>query len=188
MPDVFFTSDLHLGHAKILEYSKRPFSNVDEMNEALIDNWNKTVTPGGLIYVIGDFALTRPPEAVRFAQRLKGNKYLVFGNHDRKLRDNKPFLYEWIWARDYAEIEVLGQKIILMHYAMRVWNRSHHKSWQLFGHSHNSLPDNPTALQLDVGVDAWNYAPVSFDEIKERMSKKTFKPVDHHGARGEDEE
>lgn len=60
---------------------------------------------------------------------------------------------------------------------------SHRGAWNLYGHSHNSLKDDPHSLQLDVGVDAWDYRPASFEEVRERMSKKTFQPVDHHGAR-----
>ena len=50
-PDkVFFTSDLHIGHKNIIEYSHRPFSNIEEMNETLIDNWNKTVPEDGIVF------------------------------------------------------------------------------------------------------------------------------------------
>jgi len=72
------------------------------------------------------------------------------------------------------------QAITLCHYAMKVWNKAHHGAWQLFGHSHNTLPDDPNALQLDVGVDSWDFFPVTVEQIHDRMAKKTFKPVDHH--------
>jgi len=72
------------------------------------------------------------------------------------------------------------QDVTLCHYAMKVWNKAHHGAWQLFGHSHGTLPDDLDALQLDVGVDSWDYAPVTVEQIQERMAKKRFKPVDHH--------
>ena len=65
---------------------------------------------------------------------------------------------------------------------MRTWQFQSHEAWQLYGHSHSNLPDDPNLLSLDVGVDCWGYGPVSMDQIRSAMSKKTFKPVDHHGV------
>jgi len=85
-----------------------------------------------------------------------------------------------------VRIDLAGQQIILCHYAMRVWDKSHWGIWHLYGHSHGSLPDDPRSLSYDVGVDKNNFTPLLFEEVKEIMSKKTFKPVDHHGEkRGE---
>lgn len=81
---------------------------------------------------------------------------------------------------DYKEIRHNGQRIILCHYAFRVWNSSHHGSWHLYGHSHGSLPDDLGALSWDVGSDNNNFTPISFEQVKEIMSHKTFVPVDHH--------
>lgn len=184
MTQVFFTSDTHYDHAKVIEYSKRPFSGVEEMNEAMVENWNAVVRPGDVVYHLGDFSLGLPERASWYASRLCGQKYLVFGNHDKTVRKYQPFLKNWIWHKELADVKVGDQRIVLCHYAMRVWNQSHRGAWQLFGHSHNSLRDDPHALQLDVGVDAWDMRPVSFEEIRERMSRKTFEPADHHGARG----
>jgi calcineurin-like phosphoesterase family protein len=72
------------------------------------------------------------------------------------------------------------QDITLCHYAMKVWNKAHHGAWQLFGHSHGTLPDDPNALQLDVGVDSWDFTPVTVEQIYDRMALKNFKPIDHH--------
>ena len=96
-------------------------------------------------------------------------------------------------VKDYDEIAVKDpdalphgkRKIVLLHYAMRVWNRSHHGSWHLYGHSHGSLPDDPNSLSFDVGVDCWGYAPISYQEVKSVMSGKTFAPIDHHGKPGD---
>jgi calcineurin-like phosphoesterase family protein len=76
----------------------------------------------------------------------------------------------------------VGQKIILCHYAMKVWNESHHGTWQLYGHSHGSLPEDPNARQTDVGVDSWNYTPVSMEQLNILMAKKKWKPIDRHGT------
>lgn len=180
--NTFFTSDLHFGHANVIQYAGRPFKDVHEMNEALVTNWNAGVQPGDEVYVVGDFALCRKEEAARFAERLNGQKYLVRGNHDRDV-SSKAFG----WIKDMHTVKVpdadapLGvQRIVLCHYAMRVWDRAHYGAWMLYGHSHGNLADDPNALSLDIGVDCWSYRPVAYGEIKERMKAKTWKPVDHH--------
>lgn len=69
---VFFTSDTHYHHARVIHYSKRPFESVDEMGEALIANWNAVVRPGDLVYHLGDFAFCDAARAVVIAKRLNG--------------------------------------------------------------------------------------------------------------------
>lgn len=181
--DIYFTSDLHLGHKNIIEYSKRPFSSVEEMNEAIIERWTKTVKPGDQIYFLGDFALCKEDIAIPMLKRLTGQKFIVFGNHDKYLRKSKIFLEYWAWAKDHAEIKIGDQKIVLNHYAFRTWNQMHRGSYNFHGHSHGSLPELDYLRQCDVGVDCWNYTPVNYDELKLKMDKKVFQAVDHHEER-----
>lgn len=178
----WLTSDSHYGHAAVIGYSNRPFKDVNEMDQMMIRSWNDRVRPGDLVYHLGDFSFHKDQaKTVQILRRLTGNKYLIWGNHDKRLRKNQDFLNEWVWCRDLEKIEIQGQKIVLCHYAMLVWDGSHRGNWMLHGHSHGSLKDDPGALRLDVGVDPMGYAPVSFEEIKKIMSKKKFEPVDHHG-------
>lgn len=186
---VFFTSDLHLGHARVIDYCRRPFANVDEMNQALVARWNARVKSYDDVYILGDLALCKPGLAAALVGRLAGRMRLVFGNHDKALRKSYEGSGLFEWCKDLAEVKVPdidapdgAQRITLCHYPMITWPKSHHGAWMLHGHCHGSLPDDRRALRLDVGVDVWDYAPVSYDEIKARMSKKAFKPVDHHGA------
>jgi calcineurin-like phosphoesterase family protein len=184
--DVWFTSDTHYGHARVIQYSNRPFKDVEEMDEMLILNWNRWVKPGDRVYHLGDFSFHRDPEKTcKIVDRLVGQKYLIFGNHDKAMRKVPEFVSRWIWAKDLEGIEVAGQKIVLCHYAMLTWNGSHRGAWQLHGHSHGSLPDDPHSLRMDVGVDPMGYMPINFDDLRRLMSKKEFRPVDHHGERGE---
>lgn len=184
----FFTADTHYGHTNVITYSKRPFKDAQEMDEHMIAQWNAIVRPGDQVYHLGDFAFCDADKAVKIAKRLMGQKFLVFGNHDKHHRKNQQFVSQWAWTKDLADITISGQRIVLLHYAMRVWNQSHRGAWQLHGHSHGSLQDNPNALQLDVGVDCWNYTPVAFEDLAKRMKLKTYKPVDHHGRKDEEEE
>lgn len=184
----FFTSDTHYYHTNIIKFSKRPFKDVEEMNEGLITNYNAVVREKDMVFHLGDFGFGKGNATENILRRLNGDKHLIFGNHDKALRKNKALLAKYFgWAKDYAEIEVEGQKIVLCHYAFRVWRASHYGSYSLYGHSHNSLYDDPNLLSFDVGVDAQNYFPISFEQVKKRMAKKTWKPIDHHGAKEEEE-
>jgi calcineurin-like phosphoesterase family protein len=178
---VHFTSDTHFDHSKVIEYCDRPFKDRDDMNEALISNWNSVVDPDDTVYHCGDFAFSNQSRASWFTARLNGKKHLITGNHDRRIQYHSGM--GWESVNPYLEVTIEKQSIVLFHYAMRVWNRSHYGAWQLYGHSHGSLPDDPTALSLDVGVDVWNYHPVSFEDLKRAMNKKTWKPKDHHGKK-----
>ncbi len=175
-----FTADLHLGHVNINEYCSRPFASVDEMNAALIDNWNAVVQPSDTVWVIGDFAFTRadPKTIRRLFSQLKGSKHLIAGNHDgRAVRD-----LPWSSVRDYAEIAVDGTRIVLSHYSMRTWNGARHGSVQLYGHSHGQLPG--TRQCLDVGVDAWDFRPVTWPQIVERLATLQALTFDGDGQQG----
>ncbi len=180
MKKVFFSSDYHLNHTNIIKYSKRPFAIVEEMNEAIISRYNSRVGPNDELWFLGDFILGRDQvkEAEIFLSRMHGRKHLILGNHDPRRVD---FYRLFASCHEYQEIKVHGQRITLCHYAARVWNKSHHGAWMLYGHSHGSLPDDPHSRSFDVGVDCHNFYPLSFEEVEWIMSKKRFIPVDHHG-------
>lgn len=178
MNEVFFTSDTHFGHANIIRYSNRPFKSVLEMDECLINNWNKKVSKDDIVYHLGDFCFGRFYEDVeRYRSKLNGSIHLIKGNHDKF---KTLFRNNFASVQNFREEIIFGQKITFCHYAMKVWNCSHYGAWQLYGHSHGSLPDDPSSLSFDVGVDCFNYSPISFGEVQVIMSKKTFKSIDHH--------
>jgi calcineurin-like phosphoesterase family protein len=162
MNNVWVTSDTHFGHAKIMEYCKRPFATVAEMDEALITNWNALVHPGDRVYHLGDFSFGDP---YPYLKHLNGQKYLILGNHD-DFKAHEAAM-KWNWMKNLFDLKVDKQTIVLGHYGQRVWNKMHYGSWHLYGHSHGGLP--PYGKSFDVGVDCWNYKPVSYDQIKEKM-------------------
>ena len=178
--DVWFTGDTHFGHSNIIKYCGRPFKSVEEMDQTLIDNWNSVVKPGDLVYHVGDFSFHRDPKDVEeLLENLNGEILLVRGSHD------KVFYRYVILDAPYIRELHIGPTIILCHYAMRVWPKSHYGSWHLYGHSHATLPeilspDNGRiprgAFSFDVGVDAWNFTPVSFAQVEARMYKKGWYP------------
>ena len=175
---IFYTSDTHFGHANIIKYSKRPFASVDEMNEAMVRNWNERVRPDDDVWHLGDFAMGSKEAIPGILDRLMGRKHLIWGNHDSEQTRQLP---GWTSSQPYAEIVDSGQKIVLLHYGMRVWNGSHKGVLQFYGHSHGSLPGD--SQSQDVGVDCFDYRPVILAEIKDRLRLNPVRgTVDHHGV------
>lgn len=188
----WFSSDFHFNHSNIIKYSNRPFASVGEMNEKIIQNINKVVGREDYFYFLGDFAFTKDLEQfVSLRQRINCyNMFCVLGNHDKLIRRYQRELEEssFNWIEDYQEIEIESIKVVLCHYAMKVWNKCHYGSYHLYGHSHGSLPDDPNMRSIDVGVDTClfgheRFTPYSWEEIKTIMSQKEFKPKDHHRSR-----
>jgi calcineurin-like phosphoesterase family protein len=200
---LWFTADTHFGHASIIEYANRPWATAEEMDEALVERWNSCVQPNEDVWHLGDFAVGLKVDQIEeVLRRLNGRIHMVLGNHDeRGLGKNASgFVNKGLLASvDYgiADLKHHRQHVVMSHYAMTVWNRSHFGAWMLHGHSHGSLNPEPTLLRMDVGVDgapygwlplaeenplsAERYRPVSFDEVAEHMAHKAFQPVDHHG-------
>lgn len=174
----FFTADTHFGHQNILKYqaATRPFRDLNHMHEALIANWNAVVRPADTVYHLGDFGFG--PAAALARKRLNGTIRLILGNHD-KIRLEDAAMFQSVDALKLVCVD--GQRIVLCHYAMRTWQFQSKGAWQLYGHSHGNLADDPTARSCDVGVDCWNMTPVSMTQLHERMWHKTWEPVDHHG-------
>lgn len=183
MTSLYFTSDTHFGHTNIIKHCNRPFASVEEMDEKLIENWNARVGRGDEVYHIGDFSLAKDGKKIpEYRKCLNGQIHLIYGNHDQK---RLKFLVGFQDLKPYKEIKVGDQKIILMHYAFRTWNGAHRGAWNLHGHSHGSLKRDFTMKQFDVGVDVWNFAPISYEEVAEEMKKHVFVPVDHHQSKDE---
>jgi hypothetical protein len=93
----------------------------------------------------------------------------VPGNHDK---DTRKLIQEFSWFNDLAEVSLNGQRIVLCHYAVRVWNQSSHGAWHLYGHSHGRLPESEILPSMDVGVDTHDFSPWHFDEINVRITQK----------------
>ncbi len=136
----------------------------------MIDNWNAVVQKGDQVYHLGDFSFKAQQSHIDgILQKLNGEKFLISGNHD-----SKAVLRSRHWSRvwQYREMKIEGQKIILFHYPMREWNGSWRGAWALHGHCHGNLPVDPHLKSIDIGVDCYDFTPVSFEQIKEDMSKK----------------
>ena len=167
---IYFTADTHFYHGNVIQYERRPFQTAEEMNEALIQNWNARVSPDDDIFILGDFTLKGPSLANALLERLQGRKYLIRGNHDGYV-DRASFRQDaFVWVRDQFELSWQGQRFVLCHYPFLTWNGMRRGAFHLHGHQHNGPLYNKWnrddgLRRLDVGVDANGMAPVSAEEI-----------------------
>jgi calcineurin-like phosphoesterase family protein len=187
--NLFIGSDHHFGHDRIRQYCNRPFSSVDEMDEVLISNWNAKIPPKGIVIHVGDIFLCSIERAKAIRKRLNGQICLVRGNHDRTALE-MPEAFHWI--KDVFHLKVPDsnaprglQEIVVNHYAQLVWNKMHYGVVHVFGHSHSNLngwisEHLPEAKMMDVGVDNWNYSPLSYREVMDYMNQKKGQLLDHH--------
>lgn len=179
---VYFTSDLHLGHEKVIGFCNRPFQTTEEMDEALVQNWNSRVQPQDTVYCLGDMCFHKPSIGVPILKRLAGNKILVQGNHDKYSRTQYNAAGFSI-VMDEIKLRLNGITFLLSHYPywdkdatdandQRYFERRpiYRGNWLLCGHIHDKWKVKDK--QINVGVDQWGYAPMSFIEI-ERIVRKS---------------
>lgn len=176
---MWFTSDTHFNHRNIIKFCNRPFIDMSDMEEQLIDRWNSKVSYNDTIYHLGDFSFTKwkgSTSVDSLLSRLNGNKILLIGNHDAPEVVNSSY---WASVEHYLEIKINKQKIILSHYPFRVWNGMHRGAFMLHGHSHGSLLDIG-GKTMDVGTDCHDWYPISFDDVYKFMESREILKEDHH--------
>ena len=166
---VFFTSDTHFGHGGALGLYRRPFASVAAMNGVLVERWNATVGSEDEVWHLGDFSIRQPQAVVAgLLDRLNGRKHLVSGNNDPPATTEE---LNWASVQPYAEITLDGVFLVLCHYPFRRWRRMDKGSLDLHGHCHGRL--RPQPRQVDVGVDVWDFRPVTLAEI---LTRRTAAP------------
>lgn len=178
MTKTWFVSDTHFGHANIIKHCARPFSTAGEMDAAMVAQWNGVVQPDDDVWHLGDFAFRSAAATESYLRRLNGRKHLVWGNHDSEASRAAP---GWASSQAYAEVTVGGQRLVLLHYAMRVWPGSRRGALHFYGHSHGKLPGD--RMSCDVGVDVWGFRPVGLDEIRQYLARLPERADEHAGAR-----
>ena len=134
----YYIADLHLGHANCIRFDERPFADADEMNKALVDNWNNVVTNADTVHILGDFIWSKESLWPGCLEQLKGNKVLIRGNHDPKefSQQTKSFFQD---IKDYKEITDSGMHVIMCHYPMPFHRAAYdEKCIMLYGHVHKT--------------------------------------------------
>lgn len=166
---IFFTSDTHFGDSRGLRIDRRPYRSVAEHDAVLVARWNETVSPDDEIWHLGDFASGRRPERIgELLRTLHGRKHLVIGNNDGAATIGEP---GWQSVQHYAELTIDETALVLCHYPFRTWNRMGRGAVNLHGHSHGRL--KPLPRQYDVGVDIWDYRPVTLATILASRRNRT---------------
>ena len=159
----YFIADTHFGHGGALGLYRRPFASVPEMDAAMLAAWQAVVGPADEVWHLGDFAVGRRVDAAGLLATLPGRKHLVTGNNDPAAITALP---GWASVQPYAEFTLDGTALVLCHYALRTWRDMGRGAWNLHGHSHGRL--KPLPRQVDVGVDAWQFRPVTLAQVMAR--------------------
>lgn len=167
---LYFTSDLHFYHDKIIRHIHRPFQNAEEMNDILIKKWNAMIDFEDEVYILGDVTMKGAALAHDCLSALNGTKHLIRGNHDNFIDSPKFNRSLFASIQDYAEIPYGNTHFILCHYPFLEWNECRRGTIHLHGHQHNHADYNSANRQkgtrrYDVGVDANDMAPVNADKI-----------------------
>jgi calcineurin-like phosphoesterase family protein len=187
---IWFASDYHFCHANVIKYDGRPFNNVDEMNEILINNWNEVVGDNDVVFYLGDLSFDRAGKDTQaIVKELKGKIHFILGNHDKEKDIRKLNRFETV--SDYINLSVADddnprkrQGIMMMHYPILSWDKAHHGDFMLHGHCHGSLMNDPEyswyykRKVLDLSCNMIDYKPISYGEIKSIMNNK--EKHEHH--------
>lgn len=170
---IWFTSDLHFGHKRILKFVPNRIKefnlNIEDEDvitihdKSLIEKWNKTISKRDTVYILGDVSFASVEETKKILEKLNGKKHLILGNHDGSCASlNNYFvsvtqIKEVMFKKIHHEFLDEDMCCVLCHYPLIAWNRRMHGSVMLHGHTHGSICDintNSEELRVDVGFDS----------------------------------
>lgn len=170
MATIWFTADHHFAHKNIVELCERPFKSAEEMDQTMVKAWCDRVRRADTVYHLGDFVWgTKAGLVGRLLDCLPGRIHLILGNHDRAA---KKIAHRFESVKFYNEIQIDGIPIVMFHFPIRSWARKHYGAWHLHGHSHGRGAEAEFGKIQDVGVDCWDWGPVSFETLRERMKDR----------------
>lgn len=181
---VWFTSDLHFGHHRVSGI--RGFESPEDHDQHLIDQWRGRVRKDDQVWVLGDLSVSSPYRALGIIDSLPGTKHFIAGNHDschpmhRDSHKWQPrYLSHFESVQPFARRRIDGQEVLLSHFP---YSKDRHEArymqyrlrdeglWLLHGHTH-AADQRREGREIHVGVDAWDFAPVSLETIAELMKE-----------------
>jgi calcineurin-like phosphoesterase family protein len=180
MSKIFLVSDSHISHSNIISYCNRPFANVREMDETLINNWNSVVSSNDTVYFLGDFAFANNGKIRATLNRLNRKKLIfIKGNHDLRITDKKWLEMGVDEVHRELEINLLGERVLLSHFPYLALYPSDTRYSKMFpnnkglilahGHVHSKPVDKirvvDGSIMFDVGVDANLFYPVLAEDF-----------------------
>lgn len=183
MSNIWFTSDLHICHDRDFVWKARNFENVAEMNEAIVEKWNKLVKPDDTVWNLGDIALMDTDTAIEILKQLNGTQYWLRGNHDhggrvRAICEACPNII--VPKHTFVTTLQIGNNLAYLgHYPMLTANNDEDKPFNrhvlsLHGHTHqkDNFKDENNPFMYHVGVDSHNCEPVNEDEVISDIRKQ----------------
>lgn len=190
----YYISDLHFGHKNILTFDNRPYITLTEMKNDIIKKWNERVKKNDNVYILGD-VFWHNDEAIEILEQLKGNLFLIRGNHDRLNSEMEKY---FVWVKDIAEVKDVGEngeerKVVLCHFPIAHWHGQNYDQpyIHLYGHIHDGRDTRPfeqyaemwekaigqpfAAMNVGCMKDYMDYTPRTLDEIMSAWQNKRMK-------------
>lgn len=194
---IWFISDTHFAHKNVINFSGRPYENIKQMHTDFVYNWNRVVDENDIIFHLGDvYWGSGRTETYKALKDLKGIKYIIPGNHDKKeqfeycinrienfnILSDVAVLFIKNFFEDSAEKTL---EIFLSHYPMMTWPHRNNSAINLFGHIHSGPSSNAQvdqdlplfSYQYDCGVDNNNYTPIELREILKKLNYPNEDPM-----------
>ena len=162
----FITSDLHFGHANIMKFcpvTRAGFKDVPHMDETMIQEWNRDVSPDDEVYILGDIAFHNAQKATEIVRRLNGTKILIEGNHDVKTLNDPEFRSCFKEVHKYLRMTHNGTVVCMFHFPILEWDQMHRGSVHFFGHVHGGKTGLEKYRARDVAFDATGRVVSDFD-------------------------
>lgn len=167
----YLAADLHFDHAEVLDYTDRPFASVGEMNDRLLDNWNRVVDPDDEVIYLGDLVVPSEPTTVRrWLRRLNSEITFIVGDHDEGVRRTNA-----VSARREYRFEAGGYRFVCIHDPAEA--PAERNGWLVHGHHHDMRPDefpfvDPETRRINVSVELTGYEPVSVAELTDYVDRQ----------------
>ena len=167
MSNIFLISDIHFDHENILNFTNRPYDNVGDMNEDIIEKWNRVVDKRDTVICLGDWGMSS--SSYKFAHRLKGYKRLVMGNHDTgSLKHLLPY-----FGSVHGSLSKRGMLLTHMPVMMDKYHSYH---CVVHGHIHDKSMNIEDKRYININMDVWDqtekYAPIPIEEVSaERLRR-----------------
>lgn len=170
----YVLADTHFGHANIIKYCNRPFKDVQEMDEALITNWNKVIKGDDKVYLLGDFIFGNRDYVRYILSRLNGYKVLVMGNHDFRVSKSVKFWMDAGFNEVSKQPIIIYDNIILQHQPMELMH-TNEDFYYIYGHVHNSEFTGGKTSAC-VSAELLDYTPKRLSEVINEIDKRNKRP------------
>lgn len=161
MQETWIISDTHFYHSNVIRYENRPFKDTIEMNQTIIDNWNKVVKPEHLIIHLGDIAFANKDKVKEIMSQLNGEKILIKGNHDTWSNS----FYHEIGFSEVSKYPIIFRDFYMMsHYPL--YMNINMPYVNIHGHTHSNCGNRDSSKYFNASIERTSYAPINFKKIE----------------------